>query len=148
MRVGSVVAFALLSATAVGGERPPEVGAQPLAALTVTVTGVRSSEGQVRVAVYTAESDWLGDEPTARVWKAASGEPVTAEFSLPPGRYAIAVLHDENDNGKMDYRLLGLPKEPYGFSNDAQPKLGPPKFEDAAFPLPPAGRAIAIALSD
>ena len=143
MRVGGAVGFVLLSAAALGGEQP-----QPtLATLTVTVDNVRSSEGQVRVAVYTGDN-WLGDEPTARVWTAAAGAPVTATFTLPAGRYAVAVLHDENDNGKMDYRLLRLPKEPYGFSNDAKPKLGPPKFEDAAFALAPAGRAIAIALSD
>ena len=143
MRIGGAVGFALLSVAAIGGEPP-----QPMSAtLTVTVSNVRSSEGQVRVAVYTSDN-WLGDEPTARVWTAAAGTPVTATFTLPAGRYAVAVLHDENDNGKMDYRLLRLPKEPYGFSNGARPKLGPPTFEDAAFALAPTGRAIAIALSD
>ena len=121
-------------------------GAEQVADLTVTVDNVRSSEGQVRVAVY-RPGNWL-EEPTARVWVRAEGKRVTAEFKLPPNEYAVAVLHDENDNGKMDYRLLRIPKEPYGFSNNAKPRLGPPKFEDAAFTLGPDGLAIAIDLTD
>ena len=50
-----------------------------------------------------------------------------------PGQYAIALLHDENDNGKMD-RVMGMmPKEGYGFSRDAEVKMAPPKFKDAVF---------------
>ena len=67
---------------------------------------------------------------------------------MPPGTYAIAVLHDENDNGKMDYRLLRLPKEPYGFSNGVVPRLGPPKFEAAAFSVGDEAVALDISLRD
>ena len=121
------------------------VGNTPTAALTVTVNNVRSDQGQVRVAVYT-QDNWLGQEPFARVWTPPKGDSVTAKFTLPPGEYAVAVLHDLNDNGRMDYRLLRLPKEPFGFSNGAKPKLGPPRFEDAAFPLGEEGLSIAIEL--
>ena len=117
----------------------------PTASLTVTVHDVRSAEGQVRVAVYT-EALWLGQDPVARSWTPATGESVTATFTLQPGTYAVAVLHDVNDNGKMDYRLKRLPKEPYGFSNGAKPRLGPPKFSDAAFALGEDGLSIAIEL--
>ena len=49
-----------------------------------------------------------------------------------PGRYAIAVFHDENGNGKMDKALL-IPKEGFGFSRDAPVRMGPPPFSAAAF---------------
>jgi len=50
-----------------------------------------------------------------------------------PGTYAIALLHDENENDRID-RLLGLvPREGFGFSRDARVSFGPPHFEDAAF---------------
>lgn len=120
-------------------------GNTPTVPLTVTVNNVGSAQGQVRVAVYTKDN-WLGQEPLARVWTPAKGETVTAKFTLPPGEYAVAVLHDLNDNGRMDYRLMRLPKEPFGFSNGAKPKLGPPKFEDAAFSLGEEGLSIAIEL--
>ena len=123
------------------------VGAQPVANLAVTVNNVRSAEGQVRVAVY-RPGNWLQAVPTARVWVPAQGKRVTVEFELAPDEYAVAVLHDENDNGKMDYRFLRIPKEPYGFSNNAKPRLQPPKFEDAAFTLGTDGLAITIRLAD
>ena len=49
--------------------------------------------------------------------------------------YAVAVLHDENDNAKMDFNFLGMPLEGYGFSNDASALFGPPSFSAAAFRL-------------
>ena len=53
---------------------------------------------------------------------------------LQMGKYAIAIYHDENNNGRFD-TFLGLPREKYGFSNDARVFLGPPKFSEASFDL-------------
>ena len=118
------------------------------ATLTVTVDNIQIPKGQVRIAVYN-EANWLSKQDwIARALKSTANDTAVAMFELPPGRYAVAVLHDVNDNGKMDYRLLRLPKEPYGFSNDAKPKLGPPQFENAAFDLSDEGLAIVITLSD
>ena len=52
---------------------------------------------------------------------------------IPPGRYALAVIHDENMNGKLDTNRLGIPTEGYGFSNDVKGLLGPPSFAAASF---------------
>ena len=49
--------------------------------------------------------------------------------SISPGRYAIQFFHDENENQKMDFNLIGIPKEKFGSSNNVKPLLGPPKFE-------------------
>jgi uncharacterized protein (DUF2141 family) len=54
---------------------------------------------------------------------------------LPEGRYAIKAFHDLNGNGEMDLNWIGIPKEPYGFSNNAMGTMGPPKFDQAAFPV-------------
>lgn len=51
------------------------------------------------------------------------------------GEYAIAVVHDENDNNKLDTNFLGMPKEGVGVSNNAKSMMGPPKYEDAKFQL-------------
>ena len=45
--------------------------------------------------------------------------------------YAVAIYHDENSNKKFD-TFFSIPKEYYGFSNNAPVFFGPPKFEDAA----------------
>lgn len=53
---------------------------------------------------------------------------------IPPGTYAIAVIHDENMNGKLDTNWLGIPTEGYGFSNEEKGGAGVPSFSNASFP--------------
>ena len=55
--------------------------------------------------------------------------------SISPGKYAIQFFHDENENQKMDFSLIGIPKEKFGSSNNIKPILGPPKFEKMLFNL-------------
>jgi uncharacterized protein (DUF2141 family) len=62
------------------------------------------------------------------------GEDASFEFSdILPGKYAIAVIHDENYNGKLDSNFFGIPKEGYGFSSGAEVTLSAPSFSDAVF---------------
>lgn len=69
------------------------------------------------------------------------------EFSdLPFGEYAVAVMHDMNDNNKMDFHFYGAPKEGYGASNDASGTFGPPSFEEARFKLENFSKTIVIKL--
>ena len=55
--------------------------------------------------------------------------------SISPGKYAIQFFHDENENQKMDFNLIGIPKEKFGSSNNVKPVLGPPKFKKMLFNL-------------
>ena len=55
--------------------------------------------------------------------------------SISTGKYAIQFFHDENENQKMDFSLIGIPKEKFGSSNNVKPILGPPKFEKMLFNL-------------
>jgi uncharacterized protein (DUF2141 family) len=58
--------------------------------------------------------------------------PARCDFGdIPPGTYAIAVIHDENSHGKLDTNRLGVPTEGYGFSGDAGALLGAPSFSAA-----------------
>ena len=122
-------------------------GPATAATLTVAVGNVAEAKGQIRIAVYDEET-WLDTERwiAAQRIPAATGGNVTATFELPSGVYAVAVLHDLNANGKMDYRFLRLPKEPYGFSNGVVPRLGPPAFQDAKFILGDEGASVGIEL--
>ena len=104
--------------------------------VTVEVTGLRSTEGVVR-ACMTSHPDRFprcrGDA-NAYGLVVPAGRSVTLEFAgVAPGRYAIALLHDENGNGKADRALSLMPREGYGFSRDAPVRMGPPSFEQAAF---------------
>jgi uncharacterized protein (DUF2141 family) len=101
------------------------------AELRVTVRGVKSSEGDVKVGLYATPEAF---DKRQRTFGAASpahpGEVVVVFHDLPPGRYGLAVLNDLNSNGEMDNNLLGFPQEPFGFGNDAKINLAPPAFAD------------------
>jgi uncharacterized protein (DUF2141 family) len=109
--------------------------------LTIEVSGITPDRGRVYVVVYDRADSFpisgrqlVGQilDPTARQ--------LTAHFKdLPPGQYAAVVFQDFNGNGKLDKNFLGIPKEPYGFSNDARGSAGPPKFSAAAVTLSPDG---------
>jgi uncharacterized protein (DUF2141 family) len=107
----------------------------PTASVDVNLTGLRSTKGQVLVcmtAIPKQFPDCSKDKNAVRlVVKAANA----AQFSLAvpgPGTYAIALVHDENGNNKMDMRLF-LPKEGFGFSRNPAIGMGPPKFKSASF---------------
>lgn len=57
----------------------------------------------------------------------------TYRFELPHGTYAIGLFVDANYNNEMDRNIFGVPKEQYGFSNDARGSFGPPSFKEASF---------------
>jgi uncharacterized protein (DUF2141 family) len=67
-------------------------------------------------------------------------------LDIPPGTYALAVIHDENMNGKLDTNWLGIPKEGYGFSNDAKALLSAPSFSAASFSYEGGDLALTITL--
>ncbi|WP_343033356.1 DUF2141 domain-containing protein [Altericroceibacterium indicum] len=99
------------------------------------MTGLRSSKGLVRACLTpNAKAFPNCDGKGAMELAVPAAATVTLSFpNVAPGRYAIAVLHDENSNGKADRALLMMPKEGFGFSRDAKVFMGPPKFKDAAF---------------
>jgi uncharacterized protein (DUF2141 family) len=51
--------------------------------------------------------------------------------NLPSGTYALALIHDENGNGKLD-TMMGIPKEGFGFSKNPAIRFGPPSFKSAS----------------
>lgn len=102
----------------------------------ITVTDLRSTKGVVRACMTTREDIFPKciKDPSSHRTVVPAGEKVEIRFSgVKPGNYAIALLHDENDNGKADRALGMMPKEGYGFSRDAPVKMAPPKFNDAVF---------------
>ncbi len=100
----------------------------------VAIENIRGNEGKVYVALYEAGSEFPKDKHyVKRQFKNARRGEINFIFDqIPTGEYAIAVFHDLNDNVKLDTNLFGIPKEPYGFSNNFRPRLAPPKFSDCA----------------
>ena len=109
-------------------------GLASAASIEVRVQGVASAKGTVRVAICD-KATFLKDCPYAASAPAKEGETVVTVNDVPPGAWAVLSFQDENDNGKLDRNVLGIPKERYAFSRDARGRFGPPSFEDAAFVL-------------
>jgi len=104
------------------------------ATVIVKVTGLRSEKGQVRIAVFNSSEKWLGEQPVYSSTINVDSQSVTWKiYDVPYGDYGIAVFHDENKNGKMDKNFVGIPLEPYGFSNNVRVTLGPPTWGKSKF---------------
>jgi uncharacterized protein (DUF2141 family) len=99
------------------------------ATLVIRAEGVQSNDGMV----YAGICDRSFEEATCPYRDREPAKAGGVEFrvrNVKPGSYAIAVFHDTNANTKLDRNFIGLPTEPYGFSNDAG-RRGPPNFERA-----------------
>jgi acyl-CoA reductase-like NAD-dependent aldehyde dehydrogenase/uncharacterized protein (DUF2141 family) len=68
------------------------------------------------------------------------------DASLPPGAYAVSVYEDLNSNHRLDYNMLGIPREPVGASNNPHPHFGPPHFEECSFRIGTTDQTIPINL--
>ncbi len=103
----------------------------------LVIKGIEEVKGEVRIAVFDSEEAYKRkEEPLHAVVLPVDGETlVWDEEKLPYGDYAIAVYHDKNTNGELDSNILGIPKEAYGFSNDARGRFGPASWKDAHFKI-------------
>jgi uncharacterized protein (DUF2141 family) len=101
----------------------------PAAAATLVIRAEGAADG----TVYAGVCDKTFDEATCPYRGRAASKGGRAEIrvqNVKPGRYAIAAFLDANGNGRLDRNLIGLPNEPYGFSNDVG-RRGIPSFEGA-----------------
>jgi len=104
--------------------------------LSITISNIRSDRGLVRLALYDRQEQFP-DEP----WKSYTFEKSRLEDGslqvtlndISPGIYAISILDDEDANDRMKYGILRIPKEGYGFSNNAKPGMKCPPFENCSF---------------
>jgi uncharacterized protein (DUF2141 family) len=107
-------------------------------ALVVEVSGIRSKSGVIRLALFTDQAGFKAEKPfLARSYekiKLLDGKLTLQVDSIAPGMYGIALLDDENRDGRLDYRLI-LPKEGVGFSYYEQHGFHRPVFDDFSFSL-------------
>jgi uncharacterized protein (DUF2141 family) len=101
--------------------------------LKVTIKNVKGEEGMVLLALYDSEGQFMKKEVMQTQVKSMNGEAVATFKDVPSGTYAISVMHDTNDNKELDSNFFGIPKEGFGFSNDAMGAFGPPDFKKASF---------------
>jgi uncharacterized protein (DUF2141 family) len=100
--------------------------------LEVVVNNLPNSNGHVGIQVMDAQKKTVSSAYVS-VWDQGS---MVTFHNLPPGKYAVRMYHDENNNGKMDANMMGIPTEKYGFSNNVTGIMGtPPEFSKMLFDL-------------
>jgi len=117
--------------------------------LQVSVSGMRSTEGNVAITIYPDDPSHFLDG----AYKVARQQvpvtlPVThACFVLDaPAYYAVALFHDHNNSGHFDTTVLGLPAKGYGFSNNPTLYFGPPDLSRVRFSARPGDNPVSIQL--
>lgn len=100
--------------------------------LTITVKNISEHVGTLKIGVYDEKNYMETTLASAQVQ--AYKDEVTVTVTLPhAGKYAVAVFQDKNGNNKLDSNFIGIPNEPFGFSNQNSYPMGSPKFKNAAF---------------
>ena len=103
--------------------------------LEVVLRGLKSAEGDARIAVHKRVADIAfpgGGVVAATIRPAREGEIRVVFTDLDPGEYAVAAFHDADGDGKLARNIVGMPTEGFGFSNGATGFMGPPSFDKAA----------------
>lgn len=104
------------------------------ATLVVEVGKLRNLKGLLRCQIFDKADGFPSERPKAKVKvdQTPGGNFVTCTFNdLPAGTYAVAVLHDEDQDGVLATNFLGMPQEGYGASNNKLPGMSAPTFEDS-----------------
>jgi uncharacterized protein (DUF2141 family) len=134
----SIALFPIVLALALPSTVATPQAAQPAQGCTlrIHVEGLRNSTGVVGTTIFTSADGWPENNdkafrhgPTAI--EAGEYQVTAAWENLPPGDYAVAVIHDENKNHKLDRNMIGWPKEGFGFANNPHVGLSAPAFKEA-----------------
>lgn len=118
-----------------------------LPGIKVRVTGLSTTTGTVEVSLFNNAGAFMKEPYLQESGKADESGVFETEFvSLTEGEYAIVVVHDANDNQKLDRGYFGFGAEAYGYSNNVKPWFGRPDFEQAKFTVDQPGTVVEINL--
>lgn len=112
--------------------------AMPEGSVDIDVSGLRNAKGALQACLTRNPArfpDCKSDPAALRAEAPASTHHLKIDH-VPPGRYAIAVFHDQNSNRNLD-KFAGIPKEGFAFSRNPSIKFRAPRFEEVAMDLTP-----------
>lgn len=115
--------------------------------LTVRVDQFPNARGHAGIAVWKGPRGFPEgiEHAVATTYVPIDGGRAVARFErLAPGSYAVTVFHDQNDNRRFDKNWVGVPREPWGVSNNIRPRLRAPTFEEARVDLAPGEQEVRI----
>ena len=101
------------------------------ASITVKIAGIRGTQGKILLALRSGPGKIVQGQTAEIDTKTMTAQAVFADVT--PGTYDIAIIHDENGNGKLDFNEVGMPVEGYGHSNNPERRAGEPSFDETKF---------------
>ena len=109
---------------------------ESLSTVLIEVSGFKNTRGTLNCRLFTKAADFPDGEGIVTLRVPITGPNTSCSFlNVEPGNYAIAVVHDENGNGKLDKNFVGVPSEGYGVSNNKTYALSAPKWNESTFTL-------------
>jgi uncharacterized protein (DUF2141 family) len=147
MKTLPLAALLLARLTLGAAPAPPAVATEMVK---VVITNLASTRSAVRINFYNAPEKFLkeGQHVLQLVVKPEGKTELTLPVELAPGEWAVALTQDTNDNEKLDKNFLGIPTEPYAFSNNVRPRMSAPTFQECKFMVSGPGKVVSIALKD
>jgi uncharacterized protein (DUF2141 family) len=106
--------------------------------ITINISGLKTDKGKCMVYLYNSKKGYSAGPNKAintATGKITNGKSTLVLKDTTDGEYVITVVHDENNNSKLDTNFLGMPKEGVGVSNNAKGSFGPPSYEDSKFKI-------------
>lgn len=101
--------------------------------VSIKLSNLNNDNGLIRVAAYSTEDNYDNEVTNLKFsFEKSEIKNGTIVLNLDPGKYVIAVLDDKNRDAEMNYNLIGIPKEGYGFSNLPSASLLKPSYKEAA----------------
>lgn len=114
--------------------------------LEITIENIKDQQGTFIIAIFDSKENYLKKAHTKKT-VTVSGESIQLiKIPLKEGEYAVAIIHDQNGNDKLDTNFLGIPKEAFGFSNKSLGLFGRPSFEETKFTQTHEGTKLTIKL--
>ena len=112
---------------------------QSTSTVLLEVSSLKNPRGTLNCRLFTKASDFPDGEGILTVRTPIAGANTTCTFpNVEPGTYAVAVVHDENSNGRLDKNFVGVPSEGYGVSNNKTYALSAPKWDESVFTIAPS----------
>lgn len=134
-----------LLGSAASAPRPTETQA-----VTVVVSALVSTTSTVKLYFYNTREGFLksGKWAFSKAVKPEGKSGFLLPVDLPTGEWAVAITQDLNNNDKIDKNFVGIPTEPYAFSNNVRPTLAAPDFNECKFMVDGPGKVVSIVLKD
>ncbi len=99
--------------------------------LTLEFEATEFGGGSILFALFNSEDSHMENNYKAASSSFKDGKTKIVIENLPKGFYSFSYYHDVNSNGELDKNMVGIPKEPYGFSNGQKGNFGQPNFQES-----------------